>query len=184
MSMNEFRRLAAKIDQHMQQLAAQSVNEPHAIINRMMGYIPELHKIWVGTSDDQLIALSNEFPHFYRYAFIMEEATEAERNKASRPYDGMAQCSDHHKEVGTQLLTMAATIEHGYQAFIGCGSLKVFQPQLNEMDKLHQQWLSELARFKTSLSDAGTEPKALAYVNEAYGRIAERLKKLAEVKLG
>ena len=113
----------------------------------------------------------------------MEEATEAERNKASRPYDGMAQCSDQHKEVGTQLLTMAATIEHGYQAFIGCGSLKVFQPQLNEMDKLHQQWLSELARFKTSLSDAGTEPKALAYVNEAYGRIAERLKKLAEVKL-
>jgi len=38
MSMNEFRRLAAKIDQHMQQLAAQGVSEVHAIINRMMGY--------------------------------------------------------------------------------------------------------------------------------------------------
>lgn len=35
--MNEFRRLAAKIDQHMQQLAAQGVSEAHAIINRMMG---------------------------------------------------------------------------------------------------------------------------------------------------
>jgi hypothetical protein len=34
MSMNEFRRLAAKIDQHMQQLAAQGVSEAHAIINR------------------------------------------------------------------------------------------------------------------------------------------------------
>jgi hypothetical protein len=33
MSMNEFRRLAAKIDQHMQQLSAQGVNDPHAIIN-------------------------------------------------------------------------------------------------------------------------------------------------------
>ena len=32
MSMNEFRRLAAKIDQHMQQLAAQEVSETHAII--------------------------------------------------------------------------------------------------------------------------------------------------------
>ena len=31
MSMNEFRRLAAKIDQHMQQLSAQGVNDPHAI---------------------------------------------------------------------------------------------------------------------------------------------------------
>ena len=38
--MNEFRRLAAKIDQHMQQLAAQGVSETHAIINRMMGYGP------------------------------------------------------------------------------------------------------------------------------------------------
>jgi len=34
--MNEFRRLAAKIDQHMQQLAAQG-REAHAIINRMLG---------------------------------------------------------------------------------------------------------------------------------------------------
>jgi hypothetical protein len=57
MSMNEFRQLAAKIDQHMQQLSAQGVNDPHAIINRMIGYVPDLHKIWVRTSDDQLIAL-------------------------------------------------------------------------------------------------------------------------------
>ena len=55
-----------------------------------MGYVPDLHKIWVGTSDQQLMALSNEFPGFYRYVLIMEEASEAERNKASRPYDGMA----------------------------------------------------------------------------------------------
>src|ERR1700693_2407729 len=27
-----------------------------------MGYVPDLHKIWVGTSDQQLMALSNEFP--------------------------------------------------------------------------------------------------------------------------
>ena len=92
--MNEFRRLAAKIDQHMQQLAAQGVSEAHAIINRMMGYGPDLHRIWVGTSDQQLMALSREFPGFYRYARIMEEASEAERRKASRPYDGMAEFSD------------------------------------------------------------------------------------------
>jgi hypothetical protein len=32
-------------------------------------------KIWVGTSDQQLMALSNEFPGFYRHALIMEEAS-------------------------------------------------------------------------------------------------------------
>jgi hypothetical protein len=118
MSMNEFRGLAAKIDQHMQQLSAQGVNDPDAIINRMMGYVPDLHKIWVRTSDDQLIALSNEFPGFYRYAIIMEEASEAERNKPSRPYDGMAQFSEEHKQLAAQLLTTAATLERGYQAFL------------------------------------------------------------------
>lgn len=47
--------------------------------------MPELHKIWVGTTDDQLIALSNEFPGFYRYALIMEEASEVERNRPHGP---------------------------------------------------------------------------------------------------
>ena len=127
MSMNEFRRLAAKMDQHMQQLSAQGVNDAHAIINRMMGYVPDLHKIWVGTSDDQLIALSNEFPGFYRYALVMEEASEAERKKASRPYDGMAQFSEHHKQLAAQLLTTAATLERGYQACRGSGNLRDLQ---------------------------------------------------------
>ena len=179
MGMNEFRRLAAKIDQHMQQLSAQGVNDAQSIINRMMGYVPDLHKIWVGTSDDQLIALSNEFPGFYRYALIMEEASEAERNKASRPYDGMAQCSEQHKQMAAQLLTTAATRERGYQAFIESGNLQVFQPQVNEMNTLHRQWLSDLESFKSSLRAQDADPKALEYVNEAFGRLAERIKKLA-----
>ncbi|MFM0069128.1 hypothetical protein [Paraburkholderia aspalathi] len=59
--MSEFRRPAAKIDQHMQQLSALGVNDAPAIHNRMMGYVPDLHKIWVGTSDNELIGVSNEF---------------------------------------------------------------------------------------------------------------------------
>jgi hypothetical protein len=179
MSMNEFRRLAARMDQHMQQLAAQGINDAPAIINRMMGYVPDLHKIWVGTADDQLMALSNEFPGFYRYALIMEEASAAERSKASRPYDGMAPLSEQHKQQGAQLLTTAATLERGYQALLGSGNRQVVQPQVNELDKLRQQWLSDLESFKSSLHAQGAEPMALAYVNEVFGRLAERTKKLA-----
>ena len=91
-----------------------------------MGYVPDLHKIWVGTSDQQLMAQSNEFPGFYRYALIMEEASEAERNKASRPYDGMAGFSEEHKQRAAQLLVAAANLERGYQAFRGSGNLQVF----------------------------------------------------------
>ena len=125
-----------------------------------MGYVPDLHKIWVGTSDQQLMALSNEFPGFYRYALIMEEASEAERNKASRPYDGMAGFSEEHKQRAAQLLVTAANLERGYQAFRGSGNLQVFQPQVNELGRLHRQWLSDLDGFKISLRAQGAEPKA------------------------
>jgi hypothetical protein len=116
-----------------------------------MGYVPDLHKIWVGTSDQQLMALSNEFPGFYRYALIMEEASEAERNKASRPYDGMAGFSEEHKQRAAQLLVTAANLERGYQAFRGSGNLQVFQPQVNELGRLastmavQSGWLQKLS---------------------------------------
>ena len=66
--MNEFRQLAARIDQQMQQLSVEGVSEAPTVIHRMMGHVPALHRIWVGTSDQQLMALSREFPGFYRYA--------------------------------------------------------------------------------------------------------------------
>lgn len=179
MSMNEFRLLAAKLDQHMQQLAAQGANDAPAIINRMMGYVPDLHKIWVGTSDEQLMALSREFPGFYRCAVIMEEASEAERNKVSRPYDGMAPFSEQHKQLAAQLLGTAATLERGYQALLGSGNPQVSQLQVNELGQLHRQWLADLDSFKNALRAQGADPKALAYVNEAFGRLAERIRKLA-----
>jgi hypothetical protein len=52
------------------------------------------------------------------------------------------------------------------------------------MNGLYRQWLVDLEKFKASLRAFGADPKMLAYVNEAFGQIAERLKKLAEVKLG
>lgn len=177
--MDEFRRLAARLDQHMQQLSAQGVTHSQVVINRMMGNVGDLHKIWVGTSDDQLMTLSNEFPGFYRYALLMEEASEAERHKASRPYDGLAELPEQHKHLAAQLLTTAATLERGYLAFLGGGNLQVFQPQVAELGKMHRQWLFDLDSFTKTLGVQGTDAKALAYVNEAFERLAERIAKLA-----
>lgn len=178
MAMNEFRRIATKIDQHLQQLSARGVSDSQAIINRMMGYAPDLHKIWVETYDSRLMALSSEFPEFYRYALIMEEAFKAERKRESRPYDHMTPLSEKFKQLEGQLLTTAATLERGYQAFLGGGNLSVFQSQVNELSMRYQRWLSDLEDFKAALRKQGAEPKALAYVNEAFGRMAERLQAL------
>ena len=123
------------------------------------------------------MALSHEFPEFYRYALIMEEASEAERNKAACPYDGLAEFSDEHKRQAAELLVTAATLERGYQAFRGSGNLQVFQQQVNELGQLHRQWLADLDSFKASVRDA--QATALEYVNEAFGHLAGRIKQLA-----
>lgn len=177
--MNEFHLLAARIDQHMQRLSIQGVDNPDSIINYMMGYTPDLHRIWVRASDDELIELSNEFPGFYRYALIMEEASEAESKKESRPYDGIEKLSEQHRQIGSQLMSTAATLEHGYGAFIGCGNLAVFQPQVSELNKLHRQWLSDLEDFKTSLRAQHIEPKTIEAISEVFERLAKRIKTLA-----
>jgi hypothetical protein len=112
--MENFRKMAAKMEQRMLQLAAQGISDVPVIMDRMMDYIPELHQIWEGATDDQLINLCNELPSFHRYALIMENAFEQERNTASRPYDGMLEVSDTHKKTMTAILTASATLEHGY----------------------------------------------------------------------
>ncbi len=91
----------------------------------------------------------------------------------------MAQVSEQHKQQAAQLLATAATLERGYQAFLGNGNLKVFQPQVNELDNLHRQWLADLESFKNSLRALGAEPKTLAYMNEAFESLAEHIKKFA-----
>lgn len=106
----------------------------------------------------------------------MEKASEAERNKASRPYDGMAQFPEQYRQVAAQLLATAATLERGYQAFLGSGNLQVFQPHVGELNKQHRQWLADLGNFTGSLRAQGADPKALEYVNEAFGLFAERIR--------
>lgn len=174
----DFRKLAAQLDQDMQRLAAEGVNEPPAIINRMMGNVPVLHQIWVGTSDAQLLALSREFPGFYRYAQIMEDAASAERERPSRAYDGIAPFPPALQEQGGQLLTTAATLERGYQALLSSRRAGV-QPEIDAMHSQHQQWLAEVESFKRALHDQGIAPQALAYVHEVFGRLAKRIQLLA-----
>jgi hypothetical protein len=179
MSMQEFRRLAAQMDDHMQRLAAQGVTAPEAIIDRMMAYTPNLHRIWTNTTDDELIALSKEYPGFYRYAYIMEEASEAERRKPSRPYDGMPQFAEHHQRAMTAILTNAATIERGYMAFLQAGKPILFTAQRREIDALCRKWLADIETLRPALRKDGTDVKALEVVDTFFSRMTERVADLA-----
>ena len=144
-----------------------------------MGYVPDLHEIWVGTSDQQLMTLSNEFPGFYRSALIMEEASEAERNKASRPSNSMAGFPEEPKQRAAQLLVTAANLERGYPAFCKRAPPRLSPPPISARSAASPHWLSHLDGSKNSLRAQGAEPKALENVNEALSRLIERIKQLA-----
>ena len=91
--------------------------------------MPDLHKIWVGPPISSSWRCPTNSPGFYRYALIMEEASEAERNKASRPYDGVAGFSEEHKQQAAQLLVTAATLSAATRRFVEAATCKSSSPK-------------------------------------------------------
>jgi hypothetical protein len=123
------------------------------------------------------MALSNEFPGFYQYAVIMEEAAEAERQKSSRSYDGLQQFNETHKKMMSNLLTNAATIERGYQSLLESGK-PLLDSSRSELNTLHQRWLADIESFRNLLIKNKTETTAMEYVDMALDRIVQRIAEL------
>lgn len=175
MTMVDFRRMAAKMDQHMQQLDVRGIKESHQIINLMMGYTPELHQIWTGTTDKELMALTQEYPGFYRYALIMETAFEQESQKASRSYDGMPELSAAHKTVMEKILTTATTLERGYLAYQD-NTLAVFDGQIAQLYLSFNSWQTSVENFTKMLNtDENITPMQRDYIHAGLTRIVARL---------
>ncbi|MDA8094336.1 MAG: hypothetical protein M0T84_10575 [Betaproteobacteria bacterium] len=59
-----------------------------------------------------------------------------------------------------QLMALFREVPGVYQAFRASGNLQVPEPRLDELGRLHRQWLSDLDAFKASLRAQGAEPKA------------------------
>ncbi len=74
----------------------------------MVSYLPDLQKLWTSTTDEQLAVLCREYPGFYRYATLMEEAAQIEAQKTARPYDNLPELPDSLKRQLAELLGNAA----------------------------------------------------------------------------
>ena len=172
--MPEFRRMAAAMDMRIQQLTAEGVHGL-AIIERMVGHLPELHRIWIGTSDNQLIMLCNEFPGFHLYVSLMEEAAEAEREKTSRPYDDLPELPDSLKDAMAALLVTGATLERSYQAVLDADKSPERRLQVNELTRLHQTWLADLEHFTSVLKRSAVPKKAVDIFVDTFDAIDERI---------
>jgi hypothetical protein len=173
--MQEFRRMAAAMDLRIQQLTAEGVHGL-AVIERMVGHLPDLHRIWVGTSDHQLATLCNDFPGFSRYASLMEEAADAERRKASRPYDDVPELHDSLKDAMAALLVTAATLERSYQEALDADkSSPEWRLQMNELNKLHRKWVADLEHFTSILKRSDVPKKTADIFVDAFDPMAKRI---------
>ena len=114
MNMQALRALAAVMDQRVRQFEAVGITGD-ALIERMVGHLPDLQQIWVGADDQQLAMLCQDYPGFYQYASLMEAAAEAQRAKLPRGYLEMPEMDDTLKPLLAALLSAAATLERGYQ---------------------------------------------------------------------
>ena len=173
-TMNEFRLMAVAMDHRMRQLAAARLTD-RELLHRMAGHLPELHKIWVGTSDRELAMLCRDYPGFYRYASLMEEAFEEERAKPV-PDGNLPELNDALKQLLSALLTSAVALERGYQSLIDAE-----QPEAGLLAKLnarHSRWMADRERFPELLNKGGAPERVLKLVASATGEMASRIAQL------
>lgn len=176
-TMEEFRKMAAAMDQHVQQLAGNGVKGGE-LLNRMVGHLPDLQRIWVGTNDRQLATLCNDYPGFYEYASLMEEASEAQRaNPTQSRYKDLPVLDEPLRGKLAELLTDAAMLERRYQALISGGTRKD-DARIEKLSRLHRKWLSNRKRFLESLKEADLPESVSEFAVPTLGQMADRISNL------
>lgn len=173
-NMKEFRRLAQGMDQRVRQLVLEGIGG-RELLHRMLGHMPELQKIWVGADDRQLAVLCQDYPGFYEYAILMEEAAEEERaNPIRYAYKDLPQLPEPVKGQFSQLLIDAATLERLYMAFISQQS----DTSIAELNQQHQQWLTNRESFIHVLKTAGLPELVSEFALPTLEQIAGRISHL------
>jgi hypothetical protein len=84
--MTDNRQIAAAIELRVKQLRSENLSDS-TLLDRMVGYMPELQALWKRATDEELEALFEEFPHFLHYASLMEKVSEALRTRVGVPTD-------------------------------------------------------------------------------------------------
>ncbi|MGD0108629.1 MAG: hypothetical protein ABSC06_32000 [Rhodopila sp.] len=176
-SSNDYRQLAAAMDRRMRQLADEGVPRS-AIIDRMTAYVADLGRIWSSTNDEQLAALCGEYPGFHAYAVLMEEAAEAERQKLTRPYDGLPEFPEALKEQLSSLLSTAAKLERDHQSVLNAAGTSAPMSWLVPLNRLHAEWQADLTRFRAAIESADLPQTSRDMVLPVIERMAQQIAQL------
>lgn len=174
MNMSDYCRKAAEMDERVRQLRAQGI-DGHFMVGRMVGYLPDLQRIWVGASVQELAELCKAYPGFYQYASLMEDAAEHERVNPSPASRDLPELPAPQKQVLSTLLKQASILELGYQVVLDAGPAADSERRLQELRQLHAEWFDASMRFLAGLRDVHTPQAVLEIMISSLGQMADRI---------
>ena len=136
--------IAAAIDQRMCQLEATGIGGA-ALLERMVGHVLDLERLWSTTSDELLITLCRTYPGLYRYGMLVENAVKAENDKPTTCARHGPEASASLKATVAQLLTDGAALESGFQTLLDANEQHDRSLETKALKGLHRQWAAQLA---------------------------------------
>lgn len=191
--MREERRMAAAMDLRVRQLESTGIDDT-ALIDGMVGYLPDLQRLWTTTSDETLASLCQEYPGFYRYARLMEDAAEAQRKRSasgSNPNSEIQELPESLKRAVSKLLVDAATIERGLQGVLDASHVRGapggqsepnavwdLRRQVSALATLYRQWTADLAQFTDDIRKSDAPQPSRVLLMTTFERMAESIDRL------
>jgi len=190
----EMRRLAAEMDQRVRQISAKvpSISDS-ALIEKMVGFLPGLQRIWTTASDETLANMCSEYAGFYRYAKAMEDAFEARRrNPGQHAFGaGIEELPDRVKPLVVQVMTGGATLEREIQnlvdrferhAALGThgdpASWHADTARTRGVAVLHQRWIVDMDQLADEAHAAGVPQPSRQLLAKILGDVHTRIDKL------
>ena len=173
-TVNEENRLAAAIDLRVRQLEAMGLGGA-ALLERMVGYVLDLQRLWSTTSDESLALLCREYPGLYRYGMLMEEAAKAESLKATTSYGHLPELPASVKATVAQLLTEGATLERGFQTVLDAHGQHDMGVETEVLVGHHQKWTAQLAGLSGELRATHVIEESRAMLMCIFEPMAQRI---------
>jgi len=169
--------IAAMIDERVGQLTREAVSDI-VLVNRMLGYMPALHRLWTSTPDEELAALFDAYPGFVRYARLMEEMSEALRTGVGVPpgVTDLPPAEEPFKGLFEGILATGATLEQQLQ--------QRQEERLADEDvlleTLYRRWRSAVPHFVANLRSSPLHPRAQSMMVQVLEEMAARIDSLHE----
>ncbi len=175
-TVNEEHRIAAGIDQRVRQLEAIGIGGD-ALLERMVGNVLDLQRLWSTTSDESLAFLCREYPGLYRYGMLMEEAAEAESKKAttSHSYSHLPSLPDSVKAMVSRLLTDGAMLERGFQTVFDAPGYHDMWVEAELLEAHHQQWTAQFTGLPGELRAANVPAASHTMLTRIFEPMALRI---------